>query len=192
MSSRNIWLVIFSIQIRNDMLKIKANKNKGAVLAVIGALFVGVLMSFSFTQPKHNFKVLPQDITHDSLMGIMHGFNKALGVKCGFCHAKSATDSTKLDFASDELRHKEFARHMMVMTAGINKDYFNFQKSSRPDTIQVITCVTCHRGSEHPVSTLGDGPADHFHKMMGPDHKGPGGRDGHPDMPPPPGGRKEG
>jgi len=171
------------------MFKIKANKNKGSVLIVLGALFVGVLMSFSFTQPKHNFKVLPQDISHDSLMGIMKGFNKALGVKCGFCHAKSETDSTKLNFASDELRHKEIARHMMKMTAGINKEYFNFRGSTRPDTIQVITCVTCHRGNEHPAKSMEDVQPNHFRKMMGPDHKGPNGKEGRPDMPPPP--RKE-
>lgn len=174
------------------MLKIKANKNKGGVLVIIGALFIGVLMSFSFTQPKHNFKVLPQDITRDSLMGIMHGFNKALGVKCGFCHAKSKLDSTKLDFASDELRHKDFARHMMQMTAAINKDYFNFRNSSRPDTIQVVTCVTCHRGNKHPVSSIKDMGPDHF-KKMGPGHM-PGSKDGHPNVPPPPPGanQKEG
>jgi len=166
------------------MLKIKANKNKGSVLVIIGALFIGVLMSFSFTQPKHNFKILPQDITRDSLMGIMHGFNKALGVKCGFCHAKSKIDSTKLDFASDELKHKEFARHMMKMTAAINKDYFNFSNSSRPDTIQVVTCVTCHRGNEHPVSSIEDMKGEHL-KMMGPGHM-KGGKDGHPGVPPPP------
>jgi len=154
------------------MLKIKANRNKGGVLVIFGALFIGVLMSFSFTQPKHNFKVLPQDITHDSLMGIMKGFNKALGVKCGFCHAKSETDSTKLNFASDELHHKQIARHMMEMTAGINKEYFNFRGSARPDTIQVITCVTCHRGNEHPAKSMDDVAPNHFRKMMGADQKG--------------------
>lgn len=133
---------------------LKFNKNKGSVLLVLAALMIGVLMSFSFTQPKHNFKILPQDITKDSLMGIMKGFTKALGVKCNFCHAPSQLDSTKLDFASDEPRHKEFARYMMKMTADINKEYFNFKNSSRPDTIQVVTCYTCHRGSKHPVSVF--------------------------------------
>jgi hypothetical protein len=132
----------------------QSNKNKGGVLAILGALFVLIIMSFSSTQPKHNFKVLPQDITHDSLMGIMKGFNKALGVKCGFCHAKSEVDSTKLNFASDDLKHKSIARHMMTMAADINVKYFNLKNSARPDTIQVVTCVTCHRGSEHPVNSM--------------------------------------
>lgn len=149
------------------------NKNKGGVLAILGALFVLVIMSFSSTsqQPKHNFKVLPQDITHDSLMGIMKGFNKALGVKCGFCHAKSDIDSTKLNFASDEKKHKSFARHMMMMTADINAKYFNFKNSSRPDTIQVITCVTCHRGSEHPVNSMAKLDAAGFENAHRPDAK---------------------
>ena len=136
------------------MFKLKTAGNKGRVLGVLGVLFLAVLMSFSFTQPKHNFKVLPQDISHDSLMGIMKGFNTALGVKCGFCHAKSETDSTKLNFASDALHHKEIARHMMKMTAEINANYFNRHESTRPDTIQVITCVTCHRGSKHPAKFM--------------------------------------
>lgn len=134
----------------------KSNKNKGVVLGVISVCFLFAIMSFSMPQPKHNFKVLPQDITHDSLIGIMKGFNKALGVKCGFCHAKSDLDSSKLNFASDEKKHKKFARYMMKMTADINANYFNFKKSSRPDTIQVITCVTCHRGSEHPINSFDD------------------------------------
>ena len=138
------------------MLKMKRGKNKSRVLILLGVVFVGVLMSFSFTQPKHNFKVLPQDISHDSLMGIMKGFNKALGVKCDFCHAKSETDSTKLNFASDELHHKEIARHMLEMTASINKTYFNRHESTRPDTIQVVTCVTCHRGNKHPAKFIED------------------------------------
>ena len=127
------------------------NKNKGIILGMLSAVFVLAIMSFSSTQPKHNFKILPQGITHDSLMGIMHGFNKALGVKCGFCHARSDVDSTKLNFASDAKKEKGFAREMMKMAAGINATYFNWHNSERPDTIQVVTCVTCHRGDKHPA-----------------------------------------
>ena len=142
----------------------QSNKNKGVVIGIIGVCFLFAIMSFSKPQPKHNFKVLPQDITHDSLIGIMKGFNKALGVKCGFCHAKSEVDSTKFNFASDEKKHKEFARYMMKMTADVNAKYFNFENSSRPDTIQVITCVTCHRGSEHPINSFDDLKEGEGHK----------------------------
>ncbi|AYD46872.1 MAG TPA: c-type cytochrome [Arachidicoccus soli] len=128
------------------------NKNKGIILGLLSAVFVLIIMSFSSTQqPKHNFKILPQDITHDSLMGIMHGFNKALGVKCGFCHARSDVDSSKLNFASDAKKEKGFAREMMKMAAGINSTYFNWDHSARPDTIRMITCITCHRGNEKPI-----------------------------------------
>ena len=55
-----------------------------------------------------------------------------------------------MDFASDEKEEKGIARYMMKMTAGINTTYFNFEKSNRPDTINVVKCITCHRGNPHP------------------------------------------
>ena len=125
-------------------------KNKITLIGCLVAISIFVL-SFTIQRPGHNFKVLPQNISRDSLHNIMEGFNVALGVKCGFCHAKRTTgDTTKLDFASDDKQEKGFARHMMIMTTDINKNYFNFAGSSRPDTIQIITCITCHRGKAEP------------------------------------------
>ncbi|SEN50072.1 Photosynthetic reaction center cytochrome C subunit [bacterium A37T11] len=101
--------------------------------------------------PEHkatNLKVLPKDISHDDLHKIMDDFKVALGVKCNFCHAPSKLDSTKLDFASDELHHKEIARDMMRMTAKINKKYFNHPDKN--GSIKAISCVTCHNGEKHP------------------------------------------
>ena len=127
------------------------NKSKGIVTAIMcGALACGAMSFSSRQQPKHNFQVLPQNISRDSLMTIMHGFNDALGVKCGFCHTQSAADTAKLDFASDAKKEKEYARHMMKITAGINSTYFNWANSAQPDTIKIVTCVTCHRGNEKP------------------------------------------
>lgn len=94
-----------------------------------------------------NLKVLPKDISKDSLDHVMHGFTAALGVKCNFCHANN---TGKMDFASDEKEEKNIARYMMNMTAGINKTYFNSENSTQPDTINVVRCFTCHRASPHP------------------------------------------
>ncbi|MBV9963550.1 MAG: c-type cytochrome [Parafilimonas sp.] len=94
-----------------------------------------------------NLKVLPKDISKDSLDHVMHNFTASLGVRCNFCHV---FNNGKMDFASDEKEEKEIARYMMTMTAGINKTYFNSENSTRPDTISVIKCFTCHRGSPHP------------------------------------------
>ena len=94
-----------------------------------------------------NLKVLPKDISKDSLDHVMHNFTASLGVRCNFCHA---FNNGKMDFASDEKEEKEIARYMMNMTTGINKTYFNSENSARPDTISVIKCFTCHRGTPHP------------------------------------------
>jgi hypothetical protein len=126
-------------------------KNKIIIAACLIVASVLVLSFTIFQQPMHNFKVLPQDISRDSLHNIMEGFSKSLGVKCGFCHARNTTgDTTKFNFASDDKKEKGFARHMMVMTNEINKNYFNFMNSDRPDTIQIVKCVICHRGKEKP------------------------------------------
>lgn len=90
--------------------------------------------------------MLPKDISKKSLDSIMHNYKDALGVKYNFCHAKSTTDSTKLDFASDANRKKNFARYMMVMTDSSNNKYFKRQLQ-RHGTFSV-TCATCHRGEE--------------------------------------------
>jgi hypothetical protein len=98
-----------------------------------------------------NLQVLPKDISHEELSEVMDGFKEALGVKCGFCHARNADTSIhKLDFASDANEHKDAARYMMRMTADINKLYFNWDKSTQPDTLRYVTCITCHRGLKEP------------------------------------------
>lgn len=94
-----------------------------------------------------NLKILPKDISEEELVGVMKNFNASLGVKCSFCHAPG-TDG-KLNFASDENKHKDVARGMMKMTMGINKKYF---KTKNPKEFQV-TCFTCHNGNKHPEKT---------------------------------------
>lgn len=99
-----------------------------------------------------NLKVLPQDISRDSLIAVMHLWEDALGVGCNYCHAPRKDDPRKLDFASDEKQEKEFARHMVVMTDSINKQYFAWwpeQNTTRP---AAITCYTCHKGHKEPVA----------------------------------------
>lgn len=99
-----------------------------------------------------NLKVLPKDITDEKLDSIMHTYNKALGVKCGFCHTpynKSFPDS--LNYAIDENPMKENARKMMRLNIQINKDYFYFDTLQRPEYLKVVTCITCHRGEPFPA-----------------------------------------
>jgi len=101
--------------------------------------------------PHKNLKILPKNISHEDLDKVMDGFKAALGVKCNFCHAPSKdTADHHLDFASDDKPEKNIARHMMKMTAKINKKYFSFNKDEKGETIPAISCITCHRGNPHP------------------------------------------
>lgn len=88
--------------------------------------------------PPKNLKVLKPDT---NMRKVMTEFRLALGVECTGCHVKG-------DFASDENRHKDIARKMIVMTEEINAKF--------PDGKIHVTCFTCHRGEEHPQK---DAPA---------------------------------
>lgn len=139
----------------------KINK-KITVLAVI--LSVLVFSAFSpsprvesVQQHENNLKMLPKDITHDELMAIMTSFEVALNFDCGDCHAKSATNPNKLDFASDANPHKQEALEMMEMVEEINKKYFDISGSFMDNYLKSefeVTCITCHNGHEEPSHTI--------------------------------------
>ena len=95
-----------------------------------------------------NLKVLPKDITDEALDKVMDSFNFSLGVRCNFCHARADT-GRHLDFASDAKEEKGIARKMMIMTANINKKYFNFNKDA--EVPKIVGCVTCHRKNPIPL-----------------------------------------
>lgn len=98
-----------------------------------------------------NLKVLPPDISNDSLKTLMKGYNKALGVKCNHCHSEDPNRKRgDLDFASDSKKEKEYARHMILMTRKINAENFNWNNHPDPEKIDVVSCVTCHRGAKKP------------------------------------------
>lgn len=112
-----------------------------------------VLMSFNNNYSKNssyndiegngfkNLKILPQNISKDSLMGLMEGYNKALGVKCNHCHVL-------LDKSSDKKHEKEIARHMIKFTNELNAKEFAPIGDKYKNAIQ---CATCHRGSTKPM-----------------------------------------
>ena len=66
---------------------------------------------------------------------IMRTFTTGLGVQCMYCHLQG-------NFASDENPKKETARHMIQMTAVINRQF--------PDGKMHVSCFTCHRGESEP------------------------------------------
>lgn len=88
-----------------------------------------------------NLKILPKDISKDSLMNLMEGYNKALGVKCNHCHT--------MDKSSDKKHEKEIARHMIKFTNELNVKEFAPIGDQYKNAIE---CATCHRGSTKPMS----------------------------------------
>lgn len=129
-------------------------KNTGIVVGFLGLMIS--LLSFKNTttviestiEPVEwkNLTVLPKDISKEDLEKVMKGYNKALGVKCSYCHAP-AEGKDGLDFASDAKKEKEYARHMIVMTRKINAENFNWNNDPNPENINVVTCTMCHRGN---------------------------------------------
>lgn len=119
-------------------------RRKMLVLSTV--IIVIAFFSTSFDQERKykNLKVLDKNISEDDMQLIMKEFRTALGVKCNFCHARSKTDSTKMDFASDDNNHKHISRDMMRMTNSINKQYFKEAKG------QAVRCFTCHNGQKEP------------------------------------------
>ncbi|MBS1629201.1 MAG: c-type cytochrome [Bacteroidetes bacterium] len=95
-----------------------------------------------------NLKVLPKNISADSLHELMESYSHELGVTCGFCHAKSESDTLHLDFASDANGMKKKARFMIMMTSGINDQYF--AEENFGSTTMTVNCFTCHHGQKEP------------------------------------------
>jgi photosynthetic reaction center cytochrome c subunit len=89
-----------------------------------------------------NIQVL-KGIPVDEFMSTMGVFSAALGMSCEDCHA--ANDSKWENFALDTSPRKLRARGMIQMMSAINKSYFGGR--------QVVTCYSCHRGSDRPKVT---------------------------------------
>jgi len=89
-----------------------------------------------------NITVL-KGIPVDEFMGTMGLFSAALNVCCGDCHVGAGGSNP--DWASDAKPTKVTARKMVTMVNNINKQNFG--------GAQVVTCWSCHRGSEFPSTT---------------------------------------
>lgn len=124
------------------------------LLTFIGILFfvtLGIAATRFPNDGPRNLKILPKDISDHMLDSIMESYNKALNVKCDFCHAPDKKKPEFLDYASDEKQMKEEARKMMRLTIQINKDYFYYDTLQRPEYLKVVVCNTCHRGDPFPA-----------------------------------------
>lgn len=131
----------------------------GVLILVLG-LFAfkansGPDYGYTAQPPWENLKVLPKDITKDSLIGLMKNYETSLGVNCNYCHVPKKSDPTKLDFTSDAKIEKEIARGMIKMTNEINENYFKpYFPDPKPNQVHVVNCVLCHRGTANPEKYL--------------------------------------
>jgi tetratricopeptide (TPR) repeat protein len=97
-----------------------------------------------------NLKVLPRDIPPDTLVRMMAGFTRALGVRCTHCHVgEEGQPLETYDFAADDKAPKEKARVMIEMLGRINGQHLASLKE-RVDPPLRVECVTCHRGVREP------------------------------------------
>jgi photosynthetic reaction center cytochrome c subunit len=137
-----------------------------AIAAIAGpvAFLLGTALAFGQAVPEQkpqmaetvfkNVQVL-KGISADEFMSTMGVFSAALGMSCEDCHA--ANDSKWENYALDTSPKKLIARRMITMMQGINKNSFGGR--------QMVTCYSCHRGSNHPritpnLATLYSTPMD--------------------------------
>lgn len=127
------------------------NKKLAITLSLTGLVIYGSLAAMPPEPEKaKNLKVLPKNLTHKQIDHIMDEWSHALGVRCGFCHARDA-QTNRTDFASDAKPEKNVARAMFKMTAKINSKYFEAKKDSLGMMMESgVACVTCHNGKAHP------------------------------------------
>ncbi|MEO7524713.1 MAG: c-type cytochrome [Ferruginibacter sp.] len=128
-------------------------------LLFITLISIAICISAGSMGPRGNYKnlkVLPADISEKKLDSIMSSYCKALNVDCGFCHVKSKgtfdfnPTKDELDFAEDG-KMKEEARKMIHLMIDINKGYFYYDKDIRPEYLNAVSCITCHRGNPLPL-----------------------------------------
>ena len=108
-----------------------------SALAVISVFAIGAQERKGGGGPPKNLKVLPADTPRPQVIMVMRGFTAGLGVQCTYCHVQG-------DFASDDNPKKNTARMMLKMVHTINMNF--------PDGKEHVTCYTCHRGAEMPLT----------------------------------------
>ena len=98
-----------------------------------------------------NLRVLPIDISRDSLLRIMRDFSFALGVRCQYCHVGGDGISFEgVEFHKDDDPDKRKARFMLRLVANLN-DHVLPLIPERDDPPRQIECKTCHRGLAKPA-----------------------------------------
>lgn len=97
-----------------------------------------------------NLKVLPQDISRDSLLLLMRSFSFATGLRCEGCHVLGENNSFQgARFDLDEKANKRKARFMLRMVNELNQNVL-VEMPERDTPPLGVECKTCHRGLAKP------------------------------------------
>src|SRR6185295_11145760 len=81
-------------------------------------------------------------LTRPELQRTMNFMRASLGVHCDFCHV--VTKEAGWQWEKDDKAAKQTARKMIEMVQQLNRDRF----AGQPE----VSCYTCHRGHQRPVS----------------------------------------
>ncbi len=122
-------------------------KRLTVTLSLAALVFLAIAAMKPHDDEFKNLKVLPKNITVDSLMSIMDTWGRSLSVNCDFCHVMKDANG-KEDYASDAIDNKEAARSMFMMTDSINRKFFPQRNPNR--IVERVTCYSCHHGKTHP------------------------------------------
>jgi hypothetical protein len=143
----------------NNIVSLLTSKPDGVTMkttlparAAISCLILAALLAGSvqaeIPDTFTNLKVFPKDIGKQKLLGAMRDFSTALDVRCTFCHVqKTPGDFDSIDWASDDIKHKDVARGMMTMVRNINSEQL---PTATGEPGGMVRCITCHRGLENP------------------------------------------
>lgn len=116
---------------------------------VIAALAFSRRTSAQIPRRFENLRVLPKDITRDSLLTVMFGFADGLGVQCGYCHSGGNPNTlVGVQFKADDKPSKVRARAMYTITSQVNALLRADTTGRRLEA--AVTCLTCHRGMPDP------------------------------------------
>jgi photosynthetic reaction center cytochrome c subunit len=147
--------------------------SRPTILGAMGTTFVcllGAALAHGQTGPAQgpptaedvfkNVRVL-RGIPVNQFMATMGIFSASLGVSCNYCHV--AESGGNWEKYADDIARKQTARRMVLMMSAINRDNFGGR--------QVVTCYSCHRGSNRPKVTpslaalYGDAPPEELDEI---------------------------
>jgi hypothetical protein len=112
---------------------------KKMILITLSAFMIG---SVGFTQTKY--------IPKSKVMKQMMKFNKALGVKCNFCHIKDKKVTIKMTDKYDMKKDFGVMRHQRVAQAMVGQTHqTNLMLKKRGQA--PINCMECHQGKLTPT-----------------------------------------